>query len=294
MSSNESNRTVLRHGSKSSSKRTRSPRQESGSRLVVPAPAGRPGSSESFKTARSNVSGSASARSVTAERSGSDQVVPNPIPSTSTSRQSSGHSDPFRGLQTQSINSKGPFDPQHHGRARLRGWARHAVQQQYAEQRNENLRKRRYPLTGFKLLEPFYHSKWPGIVWHKGVIERPTGDIAVVARLTETSVCGEMINALMENEDYMMEKLDHRYILRTIDPLVPSSPWGRSRQDDSFNYTIRVFEKCGQNLEDRVRRIKIAGIEIKDRPIPSWIPRSPLKVRLVKQYMYQIAQALSL
>lgn len=189
----------------------------------------------------------------------------------------------------------GPKDPQHRGIKNLRGFAAVQKRQEY-----EVMKEQKHPLDGFELLRSFYRSVWPGVVWHDGVLRKPKRtfrfpngqlkqigeDINVVVRVVKPDECGEVFLNLMNNEDRMMNKLDHRFILKSL-----------SKPIDIQTHPIlikgHVFPKCGKDLEHFTRKPPEGTVSEWRSWIPLWLPRNRLAENKVQLYMSQVAEALS-
>lgn len=176
----------------------------------------------------------------------------------SESRPTTIHNDPFPDFSLPSFERRGPKDPRHKSDREVKEAPVHPVDDDVEM------------LKGFGMTQkPFYRSKWPGVTWHMGAIDKGkknSDKLEVVVRKTDESQATSKFLAWMRNEESAMDNLEHKYILKYINV----------GEVDGSQFV--VFPKCKKDLWELVRN------EIK----------GPLEERKVLTYMGQIAQALAL
>lgn len=179
---------------------------------------------------------------------------------TSESRPTTVHDDPFPSFSIPSFEATGPKDPN---------------QKEDREKKKppkKSSKSKKEHVEGFKLGDLFYTSKWPGVTWHKGVINKAkTGDakLDVIVRCIDDDKATPRFLNHMNNERWKMDALDHRYILKYID-------WQYNEEGKNEEYAI--FPKCLLTAIDEMVRKVLEG---------------PYKEEIAIDYIGQLAQALS-
>lgn len=177
----------------------------------------------------------------------------------SESRPTTVHDDPFPSLNIPSFEAKGPKDPnQKEGREKK-------VPPKHKAKPKGN------KIKGFELKELFFTSKWPGVTWNKGVVNKGKDTEEkkeVIVRVIDDDKATPKFLNWMNNERWGMDELEHTYILKYL---------GWDYNEEGKNEQYAIFPKCDIDLWEKVRKTD----------------EKPLEEEDVIVYMGQIAQALA-
>lgn len=127
------------------------------------------------------------------------------------------------------------------------------------------------PPDGMIIYEPPFHiSRHRAVTWHNGMIPKKKAKEEVVIRRVMEGQTNHGYSEWMLNERKVMNKIEHKYILK-------ATHWCRARSHENMTAFLVVFPKMGLNLEDCIR-----------------LSRAPMASGVVKLFMGQIVQALAL